>query len=652
MDISLRNLFSQNNIPKQIISINRSLANHFQPGNSIRNIHTSFSRAAPGNGYSCGCKKDDSLKIDFGVSEKKLGQVVPAWVSAALSDKRTGSNTRTVEGILTLSKMTHTDFPLRPWHFYYDWNYYVEVDKQYFYLNSPANHGFDKLKSKAIMECEWDTNFLPEWAWPMFGDRVKIIGRWIYDCGHPENGKHRSEIHPPKAVISFRSETFKFKENKGRARANQAVVFMNDKGGYFNQKINDQNYDFDLYLPPKPIASATPVWNVRFKASTKVNPVITPYPEKDPKLLKVHIPLKGKTISDGMYGAIISGGWKDSKGIDDFNIRKIYIKINEAHLKDKGERGRDEWYVYVGVNGRWKKILSSKDSGKHKINHIVSLYLHKADKIKIAACGMEADPIHDLMGKNTGISPSMVSSGFQSSSKRKNAAKNIRNKFLALGAALTWGGDIENDPIGIIQSVLGINKRFILTPNTASRPKDRFKFKNKYSITVSTSTRVIPNASTAAYYFLQAHVSGHHLDVKGGSLASGVTVWQYLNNGSSAQKWRLEKVPGSVDIFRIISHRSKKCLSLKASGINSNEYAKRGVLITQYPKAIESKNPLRFYSQQWRLIPNGNYYIIVNILTGYALDVRGSSKESGVEVWQYTRNKSAAQNWKFVPTKR
>lgn len=67
---------------------------------------------------------------------------------------------------------------------------------------------------------------LPEYAWPSGGDRVWLEGRWIFDCGHPGVGdnwgsasdlgllpsgttlndwvKFDSEIHPPRALVTYR----------------------------------------------------------------------------------------------------------------------------------------------------------------------------------------------------------------------------------------------------------------------------------------------------------------------------------------------------------------------------------------------------------------------------------------------------------------
>jgi PKD repeat protein len=54
---------------------------------------------------------------------------------------------------------------------------------------------------------------LPSWAWPSVGDRVWVEGRWVFDCGHnglptgshdPALVHYGSEIHPPRALVTFR----------------------------------------------------------------------------------------------------------------------------------------------------------------------------------------------------------------------------------------------------------------------------------------------------------------------------------------------------------------------------------------------------------------------------------------------------------------
>ncbi len=358
--------------------------------------------------------------------------------------------TPTVEGIVTKSKVASNDFPFQPWHTYYDWNFHVRFDKQYKYLYSPANKNDD-------IECEWDTAFLPRWAWPQVGQRVWIVGRWIYDCGHPENNQHRSELHPPKAVASFRTEAVKFRENRGLTRANNAILYIGQNGGYWRQPINDQDYAFDLYLPPKPYREAVPVWKVASQTgSLPVQPQITPYPAGNPRVLRVVIPLKGVTPHPREYGAIISGGWSDPRGTESAKIKRLRVTV-EKFFRDANldSYSSDEWYQYVGINGRWRVWQSRGGGDSETLNYSVVLNLHPDDRIHIAACcGFEADPIHDLMGKRIGLSWAEIVASGKDSTQAKNSAKKIRDGFLSLGSDLLGGGGIENDAIRAFSKIL------------------------------------------------------------------------------------------------------------------------------------------------------------------------------------------------------
>jgi hypothetical protein len=224
MSTSQRYLFTREGIASaagqtepEIISLRNSLANHYQGLEiGLREANRRFLTAVGGDGFARGCHTP-SQNVGG-----ELAYAVPSWVSVH------DHETRTVEGILTKSKITHEDFPLRPWHAYYDWNFYLRVDRQYTYLLSESNlHDYG-----GGFECEWDTAFLPSWAWPQEGNRIWMIGRWIYDCGHPQAHGHKTEIHPPKAFASFRTEVTQFAANSGPTRANNAVLYIGSNGGY------------------------------------------------------------------------------------------------------------------------------------------------------------------------------------------------------------------------------------------------------------------------------------------------------------------------------------------------------------------------------------------------------------------------------------
>ena len=443
MSISLRELFTRQNIEGEAISLRHSLANHYQGLQlGLREAHQRFLQHTDGNGFARGCLRPDTVKIDYGFGERALGEILPAWV--AVVDDAAGE-TRTLEGILTESKAPSNDFPFKPWHTRYDWNLDVRLDRQYTYLHSQSNlqdHG-------GVMECEWDTAYFPIWAFPQSGDRVWVVGRWIYDCGHPEAHGHKSELHPIKAIASFRQEAAQFVGNRRPTQANTAVLFIGREGGYWQQPINDQNYAFDLHLPPKPYEEAVPVWTIQPKTgqpqtgALPVAPQITPYPASAPKSLRIVIPLKGVEPHPNNYGAIISGGWSDPRGTESNKTQSFRVTIEEIFMDANLDPiGADEWYVYIGVNGRWQ-LWSSLGGKSRRLDYVVDLNLHPSDRIHITATGREADEINDLIGKDIGLSWAAVSDR----TKLTENAKKIRSGFLKLGPKLVAG--IENEAISV-----------------------------------------------------------------------------------------------------------------------------------------------------------------------------------------------------------
>lgn len=396
------------------------------------------------NGRARGCRLPSSVSIGIPGFSKDVGGVIPSWVEATPQpNDRPDGRPRSVEGILAESHISGTDFPFRPWHTYYDWNYKVRPDPQYLDLLSTAN----VAAGNGELECEWDTTFLPPYAWGQRGQRIWVLGRWIFDCGHPTANGYRTEIHPPKAVVTFRSEAVKFPGNRGPTHATVASLYIGRRDTYFTTNINDQDYEFDLPLPPKPSSTATPRVLVRPMTGTPpVHPVITAVPSSaNARSLNVRIPLKGVNPHPSEYGLIISGGWSDPKGTEAAKIIKRRVTIKKIFMDanlDPLPFDRDEWYVYVCVNGRWKAFENLGGDSK-TLNYRVDLDLHPTDKITISLCGFEADTADDLMGKNSGVDPHRVSAP-SSDAQANKVAGQIRDAFVA---GLTSGVPNENDSI-------------------------------------------------------------------------------------------------------------------------------------------------------------------------------------------------------------
>ena len=113
-------------------------------------------------------------------------------------------------------------------HYTHDFTFKLTPDSPYekvlsYYVNNDQGQ---TIGLQPDMEVEWDNASLmdehegfqriwgaaPEFVWPAVNDRVWVLGRWIFDCGHPgvnsndqaDYVRYETEIHPPRALVTYR----------------------------------------------------------------------------------------------------------------------------------------------------------------------------------------------------------------------------------------------------------------------------------------------------------------------------------------------------------------------------------------------------------------------------------------------------------------
>src|SRR5687768_1349006 len=201
---------------------------------------------------------DDAIAKQRGCRDggfKNKNRVNPSWVSVEASDEA-----QVAEGMVRVSQVTYEDFP--NCHESHDWNVYVKLDEPYHILNSDHNRKYN-AQGKAdpngdyVIEMEWETKQFPNEFLPIFGDRAWMIGRWVFDCGHPDQG-FRSEIHPPKGVAFTREEPHVFAGDTQPTNANKVFVYFNGQGGYYYDRLGGRSYEFDVPMPPRPSSTSQP----------------------------------------------------------------------------------------------------------------------------------------------------------------------------------------------------------------------------------------------------------------------------------------------------------------------------------------------------------------------------------------------------------
>lgn len=127
--------------------------------------------------------------------------------------------------------------------------------------------------------------------------------------------------------------------------------------------------------------------------------------------------------------------------------------------------------------------------------------------------------------------------------------------------------------------------------------------------------------------------SNRVLDVSGGSCGNGANVQQYGQNGTPAQRWRIEKFNGHYLLVNVASGKA-----LDVSGGNGAN----GTNVQQY--ALNHTN-----AQLWDFVArqDGGYFI-KSCLGDYVLDISGGSVANGGNAQVYSWNATNAQVWNLV----
>ncbi|MDH6368733.1 hypothetical protein M2444_000511 [Paenibacillus sp. PastF-3] len=155
-------------------------------------------------------------------------------------------------------------------------------------------------------------------------------------------------------------------------------------------------------------------------------------------------------------------------------------------------------------------------------------------------------------------------------------------------------------------------------------------------LVVTASSLALPSTTHAgvpiAYKIINEN-SNKVLSVSGGDpQADGALILQYVNQGSSYQKWNVEIA--ETGYYSIINVASGDFLDV--NGASSSD----GASIIQWP----SNNG---WNQQWELIPTGekNLYKIKNRASGKLLDISGQSTSDGGQAIQWSDNGGHNQHW-------
>ncbi|HEY8866086.1 MAG TPA: hypothetical protein VIM22_04075 [Solirubrobacteraceae bacterium] len=341
----------------------------------------------------------------------------PEWVYVYGADAGL-DHTRLAEGIAHATSPAGEDLPQN--HAYYDIDSNIALDPQYGYLlgGDPAaqNGNFGPGgEDTGRLHVEWETGTVPPQFWPSEGDRVKIWGPWIWDCGHWGQGLsdpdyflpgnqpgltanglrgEQTEIHPMHALVVTRAighqspfaerETDAFissdgNKSHGEEQCTKEHPAPQGPNGFplalpygpdwtacvlttTHQIVNDRDYSFFVPAPPKPPGATTVRYRVQQVAASKGAPVDGVQVKAGGIQVTVHFNDASKT--DAMqYGKSFFVGWEGDSLTPATHLLVDFKSITVDKSFDPNPNGSPqtgvppgEWVVYIDANGFWQLL--------------------------------------------------------------------------------------------------------------------------------------------------------------------------------------------------------------------------------------------------------------------------------------------------------
>ncbi len=279
------------------------------------------------------------------------------------------------------------------------------------------------------LHTEWEQAAFASFAWPAPGDRVSLLGNWVWDCGHWTPGGERTELHPLRAVwverhaLSPRSPAGESEgdlvistdatpagesadcahRTKGDRAAFQACLASapnwQDAGG---------TYRFSLGGPPRPAGSGK--WRVRVvdAGSSPGAPAVTAVPGLNGAVVTVTVAAAPGTRV--VIAKKVFVGWQPTAATPKpVHLRVTFERILVRRAMDPGctapctsaettrtgqiSKPPGEWVLYSDVGGIWSQwpLLRPSDGQTIRLNRTLDVYAGRQSPLGVTVTGRECD---------------------------------------------------------------------------------------------------------------------------------------------------------------------------------------------------------------------------------------------------------------------
>jgi hypothetical protein len=283
-------------------------------------------------------------------------------------------------------------------------------------------------EEKDRIHLERETKDDPEWTWPEAGDRVQVMGSWVWDCGHWDPGGERTEIHPYRALWDERvpSSRSRYGESEGDLYVSTDATPAGQIAECAHRTKGDQqaykactftqpnwldvsgDYTLTLKAPPKPPGATSLGVRVVDRGST-VDPHWTQTIANGVLTLTFHLTSTSPTRL--VLAKQVFLGWRPLRPRA-IHLRLTFTKVLTRRAMDPGcshsqtgcgtpETTRDdqltaapgELFVYTDVAGQWSlwPMIRSRDGKTFTVRHTTDVYVQPTEPWRLFVFPHECD---------------------------------------------------------------------------------------------------------------------------------------------------------------------------------------------------------------------------------------------------------------------
>jgi hypothetical protein len=326
---------------------------------------------------------------------------LPVWLEGTVSSEKQP---------LFPARPTGTDNPLT--HLSYDFTFDVAPDPQYQVLlgGSPTQQTGNfaaEIEDVNRIHVEREEGAFPRWAWPDRGDRVKLLGSWVWDCDHSAHGE-RTELHPFRAIWVARNapttsttgqaEGDLFISTAGTYAARQAECSHRTKGDSAGfraclaepdapQEVSG-TYRFVLRAPPRPAGARRLAIAVEDAGSTRNAPRPQVSHTGRDVVVSLTIPARaGLAPTRLVVARRILVAWTPRRRpvhlrvqLDSLLTRRAMDPGGSAQSTRLGQTttAPGEWILYWKLGSTWRRwpgVLAARDGRVFRSRRVIDVYV-------------------------------------------------------------------------------------------------------------------------------------------------------------------------------------------------------------------------------------------------------------------------------------